>query len=151
SRFDEEAPALSPDGRWLAYVSNESGTPEVYVRPFPRTDEARFQVSRAGGATPKWSRSGRELFFESSNGELMVASVRAGAGFVTDEPRALFNRVGVFVTSNVVPYYDLSPDDRRFMMVRVGSLDQEASGGGKLIVVENWLQELKDKVEEGQR
>jgi hypothetical protein len=150
SKFNEDAPTLSPDGAWLAYVSDESGTLEVYVRPFPNVNDARYQVSRAGGFSPRWSRSGRELFFEGQAGNVMVATVRPGAGFLTDEPRELFQRAGVFVASSVVPYYDLSSDDKRFMMVRVGALAQ-TEGSGQLIVVENWLRELKDKVEEGQR
>ena len=150
SRFDEMAPALSPDGAWIAYVSDESGTDEVYVRPFPRTDQARYQVSRAGGQSPRWSRSGRELFFIAGNRDMMAASVRGGPTFVAEEPKALFNLGTAYAFSNIVPYYDLSPRDDRFIMVQLSQAEQTA-GGGQLVVVEHWLRELKDKVEEGQR
>jgi hypothetical protein len=63
AEFEEIMPVLSPDGRWLAYVSNESGRNQVFVRPFPRVDDARWQVSRDGGKNPIWAHSGRELFF----------------------------------------------------------------------------------------
>src|SRR5690348_4195400 len=61
--FTEQEPAISPDGRWLAYASNESGANEVYVRPFPATTAARWQVSTGGGEAPRWSSDGRELYF----------------------------------------------------------------------------------------
>jgi Tol biopolymer transport system component len=149
SRFDEYAPTLSPDGAWLAYVSDESGSPEVYVRPFPRTDQARYQISRAGGQAPRWAHSGRELFFEGGTREIMVATIRTSPTFVAEEPRVLFGLQTTLAASSVVPYYDLTPRDDRFIMVGLGS---EAPGGaGQLVVVEHWLQELKDRVEAGQR
>jgi Tol biopolymer transport system component len=150
SRFNEYAAALSPDGAWLAYVSNESGTPEVYVRPFPRTSEARYQVSRAGGEAPRWGRQGRELFYESGAREMMVVSVKLNPSFVAEEPRRLFALGTGLANSSVVPYYDLAPDDSRFIMLRLGGGEQSA-GGGQLVVVEHWLQEMRAKVEEGQR
>src|SRR4029453_1362776 len=64
-------PMVSPDGRWLAYASNESGQPEVYVRPFPDAGSARWQVSVAGGRDPMWSHSGKELFYWSTPGKMM--------------------------------------------------------------------------------
>ena len=76
--FAEGNPALSPDGRWLAYVSNESGNPEVYVRPFPDVSRGRWQVSTGGGTAPRWAHSGRELFFV-RNSDLMVAPVTTTA------------------------------------------------------------------------
>ena len=63
SQFTELHPDISPNGRWLAYTSNESGTNEVYVRPFPNTSDVRWQVSNGGGASPVWSHDGNELFF----------------------------------------------------------------------------------------
>jgi Tol biopolymer transport system component len=80
-RWDEEAPALSPDGRWLAYVSNETGRREVFVRPFPDVESGKWQVSTAGGVSPVWAHSGRELFFVSGAEELVSQAVSGGAGF----------------------------------------------------------------------
>ena len=71
-------PALSPDGRWLAYASNESGAFEIYVRPFPETSSAKWQVSTAGGGEPTWSRTGRELFYLNGRSEMVSAEIQAG-------------------------------------------------------------------------
>ncbi len=71
-------PALSPDGRWLAYASNESGTFEVYVRPFPETASAKWQVSTAGGNEPAWSSTGRELFYINAKGDMVSAEIPGG-------------------------------------------------------------------------
>jgi serine/threonine-protein kinase len=151
SRFNELGPALSPDGQWLAYASDESGQFEIYVRPFPRTSEGRWQISTAGGIAPRWGHSGRELFYESTSGEVMVAAVTTRPTFSAAAARRL---VGVASNqlwgSNSVPYWDLTPDDQRLLMVRIGGLAQ-APGAGQLVVVENWLQELRGKVEAGQR
>jgi serine/threonine-protein kinase len=150
SRFNEDAPALSPDGAWLAYVSDESGGPEVYVRPFPRTADARWQVSRAGGLAPRWAHSGRELFYESASGEMMVAPVKTGPTFAADEPRSLFAYANRLVPSALVPYYDLTPDDRDFIMVRFAGTNPD-SAAGQIVVVEHWLQDVRAKVAQGQR
>src|SRR5262249_994176 len=75
---DEQEPAFSPDGRWIAYRSNESGRNEVYVRPFPG-GERKWQISNGGGAHPIWSRNGREVFYESSDNHIFVAAYTAKA------------------------------------------------------------------------
>ena len=78
SRFDHYAMRLSPDGRWLAYVSEESGIAEVYVRPFPNVDSARIAISVGGGIEPVWSRNGTELFFRGQRGEMFATPVTWG-------------------------------------------------------------------------
>ncbi|HET7041400.1 MAG TPA: hypothetical protein VFI13_05260, partial [Gemmatimonadales bacterium] len=72
----EDAPALSPDGHWLAYVSNESGRDEVYIRPFPKVNDGKWQISTTGGQAPRWARDGRELYFQDPATTMMVASIR---------------------------------------------------------------------------
>ncbi len=140
TEFEETSPAVSPDGRWLAYASNEAGRREVYVRPFPNTNDGRWLVSTNGGTEPVWAHSGRELFYKGS-GSLMVVEVLPGATFVTGERRVLFSIQG-FRRSLGHPFYDVTPDDQRFVMIRnLGG--QEAS---ELIVVENFFEELKAKV-----
>jgi hypothetical protein len=134
-------PALSPDSRWLAYGSNESGTMEVYVRPFPATSTAKWQVSTVGGGEPVWSRSGRELFYINGRNELVAAEIRPGTTFSVGVQRVLFS-VAPYLRPGSTPSYGLTPDDRRFVMVREG----EASQQSEFILAENWLHELERRV-----
>ncbi len=134
---NELYPALSPDGRWLAYTSDESGTAEVYVRPFPETAAAKWQVSTAGGSEPAWSSTGRELLYISGKAEMTSAEIPPGATFSVGRQRTLFSTVP-FVRPGPVPSYYLSPDDKRFLMLREGDAGQP----GELIVAENWAQQL---------
>jgi Tol biopolymer transport system component/tRNA A-37 threonylcarbamoyl transferase component Bud32 len=138
----EVYPALSPDGHWLAYSSNESGTSEVYVRPFPETASAKWQVSTAGGAEPAWSSTGRELFYINGKSEMVSAEIPPGATFSVGRQRALFS-VSQLSRPGPVPSYSLSPDDKRFLMVREGETSQQS----ELILAENWIQQLKGRAE----
>ena len=129
---NETNPTLSPDGRWLAYVSTDSARREVYVRPFPAVLSAVWQISMNGGGEPLWSHSGNELFFRSANGhDMMAVSVRTAPVFHAEAPRVLFKTNAV--TGIDYRRYDVSPDDRRFLMV-VPSKDNQQS---QLIRVEN--------------
>jgi len=144
SRADEVAPALSPDGRWLAYVSNESGVFEVYVRPFPNVADGRWQISVSGGAEPVWANSGRELFYRSSGAAAdsqMVIAVTTGKIFVPGARKALFPLTR-YATNVVYQQYAVAPDDRRFVMVRA----TEANRADQLIVVENFFEVLRARV-----
>ena len=134
----EIEPTVSPDGRWLAYASNESGQPEVYVRPFPDAGSARWQVSVAGGRDPMWSHSSKELFYWSANNKMMTVGIRPGATFGFEQPRALF-ATGAYVPGGAMPTYDVSPDDKRFVMLRETSANERS----EFIVVENWTLELR--------
>jgi Tol biopolymer transport system component len=120
SRFTEGFPALSPDERWLAFVSNQSGRPEVYVRPLG-TEGEQVQVSLAGGSEPLWGPDGRELFYRSPGSEeepqLIAATVRTSPQFGVTSRRALFP-VTDMDGSNPHTGYDVSPDGRTFAMVR---------------------------------
>jgi serine/threonine-protein kinase len=143
--FNEQGAALSPDGKWLAYSSNESGQFEIFVRPFPNTNSGRWQISTRGGTAARWSRSGRELFFESDNGDFMAVPIAPGATFSPGEPHRLFALGGVLYTSNIVPYYDLTPGDSGFMRVRLAAVNS-APGAGQIVVVDNWFTELRAKM-----
>jgi serine/threonine-protein kinase len=134
---NELYPALSPDGRWLAYSSDESGTFEVYVRPFPETAGAKWQVSTAGGAQPTWSSTGRELLYINGKNEMVSAQIPPGATFSVGAQRVMFS-VQQFAAVGAVPAFWLAPDDRRFMMLREG----EAGQAGELVVAENWVQQV---------
>ena len=137
SRYDNFAMTLSPDGQWLAYVSLESGNPEVYVRPFPAVDSARFVISVGGGKEPVWRRDGRELFFRSPRGEMYSVPVTTGRAFTHGVPKLLFAGIGLAMQDNHRSY-DVHPDGKRFLMV--------AAGGGDANIVNvifNWRVELE--------
>ena len=141
--FTERSGAVSRDGRWLAYESNESGRYEVYVRPFPGVDGGRWQVSSGGGTQALWSPDGRELYFVDLQGRIMAASVRPGPAFVADSPRILFN--GLIVRNpDGFPgrMYDVSPDGRRFLVSK-GSESDDTAPAPQIVVVQNWFEELK--------
>jgi serine/threonine protein kinase/Tol biopolymer transport system component len=137
--FNERAARFSPDGRWLAYVSNESGRDEVYVQPFPGPG-GKWQVSVSGGSEPVWSRDGNEIFFRSGR-QMMAVRVTHAASFSAEGPRVLFE--GPFVpTRRGEAAYDVSPDGRRFVMVR----RDEQSVPTHLNVVLNFSEELRRRV-----
>jgi serine/threonine-protein kinase len=131
-------PAVSPDGHWLAYGSNESGTSEVYVRPFPETASAKWQVSTAGGTEPAWSPNGRELFYINGRGEMVSAEITPGTAFGVGRQHSLFSVTQLY-RPGPIPMYSVSSDGQRFLMVREG----EASQQSELVLAENWLQTLK--------
>jgi serine/threonine-protein kinase len=144
-----EAPQISPDGKWLAYDSDQSGHNEVYVRPFPDVNkEGGGIVSTDGGYGPLWSPDGREIFYR--NGEsVMVVAVGKGPIFEPGKPEVLFK--GKYFSKNQstasYPVWDVSPDGKRFLMVKeTGSAASTAGGARKIIVVMNWLEELKKQV-----
>jgi Tol biopolymer transport system component len=136
----ELSPAVSPNGHWLAYASNESGQFEIYVVPLPNTGAAKWAVSTHGGREPLWSHSGRELFYRDGAKNLVAVEVKTNPTFSLGRTATLFSVAG-FASSYAGQQYAVAPDDRRFLMIRqVG-----ASYPDKLIVVENWFEELKAK------
>ncbi|MFN2316694.1 MAG: protein kinase [Gemmatimonadales bacterium] len=142
--FDEMAMAFSPDGRWMAYQSDETGQTEVFVRPFPGTDAGKAQVSSGGGLAPVWSRDGRQLFYLSSSRHMMAAPVAAGAALVVGAPEVLFRVREELLGAEALYYapWDVARDGR-FLMARLvgGDPGREAA----IVVVENWIEELKAK------
>jgi dipeptidyl aminopeptidase/acylaminoacyl peptidase len=139
SRFAEGTPSLSPDGRWLAYRSDESGRNEIYVQPFPGPGGKRL-ISTEGGEGPMWSRNGRELFYESGD-KLMVVDIATQPALTTGPPRLLFR--GRFEANPTGGRgYDVSPDGQRFLRVQAIAPEQPAT---HINVVMNWFEELKQK------
>ncbi len=131
--FEELSPALSPDGKWVAYVSNESGQDEVFVRAFPEPG-ARWQVSVDGGTEPLWGANGHEIFYWNGD-EFLVARVSTTAGFQVLDRTEIF--VMEFARRRFLPQYDVHPDGEQFVMInRVGE-------PAPLVVVLNWFEELK--------
>ena len=140
SKFNSTSPILSPDGRWLAYVSNETGEYEIYVVPFPNTGAAKWAISTGGGTEPLWSHRGNELFYRDASKNLVAAELKTKPTFSVGRSIALFSAAG-FASLVWAPQYAVAPDDRRFLMIR----PVETSTPDKLIVVENWFEELKVK------
>jgi serine/threonine-protein kinase len=127
---------FSPDGRWLAYVSDTTGRREVYVRPYPEVEAGLWQISTEGGTQPAWGRDGRELFYRSGN-SMMVVPVPPGPMFSPGPPRILFEGALWDATLSTRASFDIHPDSRRFL------LQQLLRSVHELIVVENWIEELK--------
>jgi Tol biopolymer transport system component len=142
---DARGAALSPDSRWLAYVSNEQGTAEVFIRPFPDVNGGKWQVSSGGGSAPLWAHNGRELFYV-ANGKMHVVRIDPGPPFSAEPPRVLFTIPdGVRAGSPVGGTFSISPDDRRFLMVRDNKWEDMA-GTPTLVVVQNFFDELRAKL-----
>jgi len=143
-KFINMSPEISPNGRWLAYSSNESGQFEIYVVPFPNTSEAKWAVSTHGGTEPLWSHRGTELFYRDSSGNFVATGVIANRQFSLGRAKALFP-AAEFESFRWTPQYAVAPDDRRFLMIRT----VKPSLPDRLIVVENWFEELKAKNQSG--
>ena len=139
---NESSAEISPDGRWLAYHSDESGQYEIYVRPFPAVDTGRQQISTGGGTRPRWSRDGRELFYylrQRAGGALMAVPIESGPSFTAGRPQMLFE--GDYrAPNNGRQVYDVSADGARFLMIK-GAGDDEAAPR-QMVLVQNWHQEL---------
>lgn len=137
-RFEEHSPALSPDGPWLAYVSDESGREQIWLRPFPEADSLRRQISLAGGTAPRWAHSGRELFFK-SQGALVAVDLAFDGGLRVGDALPLFpvGRYKSFGASS--SSYDVAPDDKRILMI-------EPASPTELVWVQGFLEEVKAKV-----
>ncbi len=139
--YNETSPRFSPDGRWLAYISNESGRYEVYVQPYPGPG-GKWQISTEGGTEPAWNPNGRELFYRSGD-KMMAVDIATQPGFTVGKPRALF--AGWYeATPATFSNYDVTPDGQRFLMLKRN--EQEASAPTQINVVLNWLEELKRRV-----
>jgi serine/threonine-protein kinase len=139
--FNESTPRFSPDGRWLAYVSDESGRYEVYVQPYPGPG-GKWQISTEGGTEPTWNPNGRELFFRNGD-KMMAVSTAAQSGFTASKPRVLFE--GEYVPSPATATnYSVSPDGQRFLMLKPAEASELAPT--QINVVLNWFEELKRRV-----
>ena len=126
--FSESQGKLSPDGRWLAYESAETGAPNIYVQTFPGK-ESKWQISAEGGTRPVWRRDGRELFYIGTDNKMMVAGVRSGPGFEHSAPKALFD-----VKTARTALYDVTRDGQQFLMLSPG----EPEANAPMTVVVNW-------------
>jgi hypothetical protein len=137
TRFEERSAQFSPNGRWVAYASDESGQPEIYVRPFPKEPSGEFKVSALGGVTPRWRQDGAELYYIAPDGMLMAVSFTATGGVPTmGAPTALFPSHAVFGGGwnvNITWQYDVDKDGRFLINVLTG-----AGTGAPITVIQNW-------------
>jgi len=136
----EQMARFSPDGRWLAYSSNESGQDEVYVRPFPRRAGVGIPVSAGGGNAPVWAPDGSALYYTGSSGELMLVPTTLSPGFTAGRPQPLFTVTSVYRMSGTATAYDIHPEGRRFIMV--SEPDAEVPRA-QINIVLNWFDELR--------
>jgi serine/threonine-protein kinase len=136
---DESKPAMSPDGRWIAYQSNVSGRWEVYVQPFPDL-AGRWQVSSQGGVAPVWDPTGGELFYRTGSAVMSVPVQATATTFRYGNPRVLFEGpyVGEYFSAGDARSYDVAPDGKRFLMMK-----EPPPPPTQIIVVANWAEEVK--------
>ena len=147
TKFDESVPRFSPDGNWLAYISNESGRYEIYVQAYPGPG-GKWQISTEGGTEPAWNRNGRELFYRNGD-KMMAVDIVTQPSFAAGKPRMLFE--GQYFANDwplIGAAYDVSPDGQRFLMVKAS---EQAASASQINVVLNWFEELKLKVPIGKK
>ncbi|MEP6766716.1 MAG: protein kinase, partial [Gemmatimonadaceae bacterium] len=140
TKFSSYSPSLSPDAKWMAYVTEESGQSEVWVVPFPDPGTARWQISAEGGSEPAWSRDGKEIFYVDRHQQLIAVSVTTQGVVAVGKSQLLFS---------TAPYrrhpthraYGLLPGNQGFVMIRDGSATTK-----DLVLVDNWFTELQQKM-----
>jgi serine/threonine-protein kinase len=150
TKYREVNAEISPNGRWIAYQSNESGMNQVYVRPFPNVDAGHEQVSTGPvGSRPLWARSGRELFYvDDAANRLMVVPVQSdGETFRLGTPVKVFD-YRLVVNPSGTRSFDISPDGQRFLVIKENATNDQSSTAtpASMVVVVNWLEELKQRV-----
>jgi serine/threonine-protein kinase len=143
--FGERNGEIAPDGRWLAYESNESGRDEIYVRPFPDVSGGRWQASTGGGRIPLWSRTGQELFYVSPDSVLMGVRMERGPepgpSWRSSTPARILQGQYFYADPGNGRTFDIAPDGRRFLMIKQVGGNEAAPQ--RLVVVQNWFEELK--------
>jgi serine/threonine-protein kinase len=144
TQFEELHPALSRDGHWMAYSSNESGQYEVYVRPFPNAATGRWQVSIGGGAAPRWSPDGNELYFLNGN-QLIAARIVTAPTFAVTLRTPLFS-----VVDYDIDFYhqsfEVTPDGRSFLFLASTERLAHRQSTARVVLVNNWFAELKTRL-----
>ena len=147
SRFAERNGVISPDGRWIAYESNDPGQFEVFVRPYPDVAKDQWQVSSAGGTRPLWARTGRELLYVAPSGALMGVGVGRGPSWSATPPAVIVKEGYLTIPQiDLGVTYDIAADGQRFLMIKGSQTSEQATGPASVVVVQNWVQELKRRL-----
>ena len=153
NEFSEAQPAISPDGRLMAYISSESTgeamQTQVYIRPFPEVDKEKLQVSTSSGNCPLWSPDGKELYYLSLDNSVMAVSVKTEPTLSLGAPRSLFKSTNIGLIFGSGYPWDIHPDGKRFLMIKPPAGADgatAASGPRKITIVLNWDEELKQRV-----
>ncbi len=144
--FNEVSPKFSPNGRWMAYASDESGRYEVYVRSFPGPG-MKQQVSSEGGIQPLWARNGKQLFYRWRD-QFWAVDVRTDGGFASSRPRLLFEKPG-YEGGDPIRTWDLSLDSQRFLLVKME--ERKPSPVTEMVLVQNWFEELTRLLPDGKK
>lgn len=149
--YSEFSPRVSPDGKWLAYISTESGREEIYLRPYPAVNKGKWQISSSGGNDPLWSPDGQELFYR-NNDAVIAVFVKTETTLSIEKPKTLFQ--GNYIEQDIGMLdrksWDISPDGKRFLMMKpvVSAVDQStAEEPQKIIIVLNWFEKLKERLQ----
>ena len=149
--FNELYGSFSPDGRWLAYASDESGTFQVYVRAFPGAPSGpggKWQISNSGGAFPVWSHNGRELFFETLDNRIMVAGYTVrGDSFSVDRPRVWSETR--LANLGIVLNFDLAPDGKRIVAIMPAEAPEDQKAQNHVIFLQNFFDEVRRRTAAG--
>ena len=141
--LNEGTPRFSPDGRFVAYNSDESGLFEVYVRPFPDGTAGKWQVSVNGGGQPRWRSDGKELYYVEDS-TMMAVSVSTEPTFTPGQPQLLFESADL-ISSDGTTTYEVAADGERFVTVSpVADADEEAVPR-TIRIVQNWYEEFRDR------
>jgi Tol biopolymer transport system component len=139
SRSKQIGGQFSPDGKWIAYTTNETGSWEVYVQPFPATGQ-KWKVSVGGGSQPAWRRDGKELFYRTADGKMMSAAVKTAGGFAAEAPRTLFQSSADPLYPNLGTSYSVTADGQRFLI----NAAVDESRNPPITVVTNWMAGVKE-------
>jgi hypothetical protein len=145
SKFSDQDPAFSPDGRWLAYTSDEQGKSEVYVRAFPPPSSGqggKWQISNSGGVEPRWSRNGHDLLYRSGDQIMVVSYTVKGDTFVAEKPRVWIAKLGGVE-------WDLAPDGKRVAVMTAVDTPEAPKQEHEVVFLENFFDELRRRVPVG--
>jgi len=148
AEYAEFDPKVSPNGRWLAYASNETGRDEIFVRPFPDVEAGKFQVSTNGGFAPLWSKAAPELFYVDGAGDLVVARFDERTGFRVMSTERLFTLPSEVFQAGGSNWIDVAPDGQRFLVGRTlnTGADADEENQARLVLVQNFVEELRRRV-----